>query len=74
MKPSVSLVFEEDVEDVGLVLEALRFLQQQSQGSVVDGSAGVSWDAALRCDRHLGTLADRKGPSGLEIGLYRYTE
>lgn len=43
----LSLVFEEDVEYIGLVLEVLRVFQQQGQRVVVDGSAGISRDAAL---------------------------
>lgn len=48
----VLLVFEEDVKDICLVLEVFRVLQQLHQSIVVDGSAFVSGDAALRCDRH----------------------
>ena len=57
----VSLVFEEDVEDISLVLETLRVFQQLGQRVVVNGSAGVSRDAALRCDRHLWSLEETGG-------------
>lgn len=45
---TVSLVLEEDVEDVRLVLEALRVLQQPHQRLVVDAAAGRSGNAALQ--------------------------
>lgn len=51
-----SLVFVEDAKDVGLVLQRLRVLQQLAQSVVVDGSAGVSGDAALCHSCHTGAL------------------
>lgn len=51
-----SLVFEEDVEDIGLVLQTLRVPQQLGQGAVVDGAAGLSRDDTLRGDDHLRAL------------------
>lgn len=48
-----SLVFEEDVENVGLVLEALCVSQQLGQSAVVDAPAGISGNAAIRRERQL---------------------
>lgn len=67
----ISLVFEEDVEYICLVLETLRVLQQLGQSVVVDGSAGISRDAALCRDRHLWCLKDRGRRLKLKLGDYR---
>lgn len=63
----ISLVFEEDVEYICLVLETLRVFQQLGQSVVVDGSAGVSGDAALCCNRHLWDLQDGGGKVKLRV-------
>lgn len=55
-KTVFSLVFEKDVEYIGLVLETLRVFQQLDQSVVIDGPVGVSGDAALCCDQDLWTL------------------
>jgi len=52
----ISLVFEEDVEYIGLVLEVLRVFEQLGQSAVIDGAASVSGDATLWCDRHVWSL------------------
>lgn len=58
-----SLVFEEDVEDLGLVLQTLGVPQQLGQGAVVDGTASVSGDAALCAHHHLWDLQGGGGSS-----------
>jgi len=54
--PRDSLVLEEDVEDVGLGLQALRVLQHPDQRPVVHAAVGVSGDAAARRGRRLRSL------------------
>lgn len=69
-----SLVFEEDVEDLGLVLQTLRVPQQLGQGAVVDGAVSVSGDAALRAHHHLRDLQGWGGGEAAPVESWREGE
>lgn len=56
---SLSLVFEEDVENISLVLETLSFLQKLHQSHVIHGSTGICGNAAPSCPCHIRSLEDK---------------